>query len=157
MYANEQRCWNWLFKQQSVGSKLIFKVSANERKVYIIYNNLSHWLRPFSETSWRKQSWSVPQILAVFCERSPREETLHIDGLGQDCVNSSAEALEFTQSCPKPFILRNKRGNRCEYSITGFIAASSWFMQNVPFVPRDCNVRYKLSVQRKSMEFFLFF
>ena len=30
--------------------------------------------------------------------------TIHIHGLAQDCSNSSADALELPQSCPKPLI-----------------------------------------------------
>ena len=31
-------------------------------------------------------------------------EKNHIDGLAQDCNNSIAKALEFMQSCTKPFL-----------------------------------------------------
>ena len=34
-------------------------------------------------------------------------KSLHIDGLVQDCSNSSALALELLQSCTKPSIYKN--------------------------------------------------
>ena len=69
------------------------------QKVMQIYLNLFHWVplitrdRWFGPNKWQAITWA--------CGDSSLR---HIDGLVQDCRNSSALAVELLQSCTKPSI-----------------------------------------------------
>ena len=55
---------------------------------------------------YKGNSLHDPVILVTFCWYFHVSYfKLHIDGLVQDCINTSANALELPQSCTKPFIL----------------------------------------------------
>ena len=79
-----------------------------------------------------RSGWSLTEHGRCYeCSRYPMGYFYHVDGLVQDCSNSSALAVELLQSCTKPsmYLKKDKRNvTICRYSVWKKICDESNFV-----------------------------
>ena len=100
---------------------------ARARSMQVCWHTYWHefWMSHKQRQQWVSQQWSLVSIRQVTMYTAWHWE--YIDGLVQDCSNSSALAMELLQSCTKPSIC-----NQLYHYELAHGAATSFKAQHIP-------------------------
>ena len=109
-----------VFLQKQISMTFILRAQLPTVRIVVVFSNdlMPYWMtstKILILEHWRLiLKWIVEYgpfkclfrayILSSFMPSATKVFITHIDGLVQDCSNSSALALELLQSCPKPSI-----------------------------------------------------
>ena len=100
-------CLKWTTTKQAYCkipySKFIFNHIWTNESITTYFRNVTMRWDLVHQLTWKKKTiLSRPCMLYSPCKYSTSHETCTIDGLVQDCSNSSALAMELLQSCTEP-------------------------------------------------------